>query len=130
MSAAAHVPWGRVAVAAGLVAALHLAVYLILTSEARASMRDIEAKHTLTELAEAKPPATAPAVGTEAYAQWRANEAAHQAAHVYEKHEAHHDLVRTAILVSFFVQSLFAGWLLARIATQAAASSRRAARRG
>lgn len=122
-------PWGRVAAAAGLVAALHLVVYLILTSEARAGMRDIEAKHSPRALADAEPPGPAPAVGTEAYGTWRADEAAHQAAHVYGRHEAHHDLVRNAILVSFIVQTAFAAWVLARIAGRAAAASRRAARR-
>ena len=128
-SAAAHVPWARVAMAAGLVAALHVGVYLILTSEARSGMREIESKHSARELADAKPPGAAPGVGTAAYGAWRAKEAAHQAAHVYGKHEAHHDLVRNGILVSFFVQTAFAAWVLARIASRVAAASRRAARR-
>ena len=122
-------PWGKVGVAAGLVALLHIVVYLVLTSEARAGMASIEAKHSAQALANATPPQAAPAVGTAAYAEWRANEAAHQAARVHRNHEAHHDLVRNGILLSFFLQTAFVGWVLARIAGQAAAAARRAAKK-
>ena len=108
------------------VAGLHGGVYLILTAEARHEMAAIEATHPAEKLRQPGTLADPPPVGSKAYAQWREREALHQAAHVYGRHRAHHDIIRNGLLASFLAQLGVAAWVLVRVASRMGRPSREA----
>lgn len=114
-SAAQRSPWTTAGLVLALVAMAHVALFLLLTIDARGARSDIEARYTASELAAAPQPDAAPSPGTAAYRDWRRAYDLWLAAGEYKRHGKHVTLLRTGFVFSFLVQVCITGWVLAKI---------------
>ena len=100
-----------------MIAAAHLALYLLLTASARREMHEIESRYPPAVLAEARPPGERPD-GVEAQARWTRARAQWEASESWQGHHRLEEGMRWALLASFLVQAVVTVAMLQRSLTK------------
>ncbi len=98
-----------------VVAVAHLGLYLLLTSDARSNLAQLEARHAASALRAAKPPEGSPAPGTDAYRPWRLSKELWVDAEAWRTDRRQVDLLRAGFTGSFLVQMAITFWILIRL---------------
>ena len=128
--AQAHQLWRTAGLVVGVLALAHVALYMLLTSEARADMARIEGSHARQDLAQATAPEDAPAAGTETYGAWRRKQQLWVDAQAWRTHGRQVDLLRAGFTGSFVALLLLTSWILMRVLGAQRRASEAAARAG
>lgn len=95
-----------------ILALAHVGLFLLLTMDARAGMREIGAVYPRSEIDAARRPGVAPEPGTTAFSEWSRSVALWDKAAAYEVHARQVMLLRTGLLISFLVLLGVTGWAL------------------
>ncbi len=98
-----------------LVGVAHFGLYKLLTREARTSMADIESRHAVSALENARPPEGDPKPGTPEYRTWREAKALWVDAEAWRNDRRQASLLEKGILGSFIVQVAITIWVLLRL---------------
>jgi hypothetical protein len=91
-------------------------LYLLLTVDARSSLREIRAAYSEAELDAARDPGPAPPVGTPEYTSWARARTTWEKARDARHHAGHRDTLAYGIFASWLGQAAFVGYLLSRTA--------------
>jgi len=86
-----------------ILAAGHLLMYLVLTTDARGALTNLEATYGVSALEGTKDPGAAPQPGGEAYSQWLGAYERWWASKDVALHGRHEGLVRTGMILSFLI---------------------------
>lgn len=98
-----------------VVAVGHLALYLLLTRDARAGIAAVESRHAPAALEAARPPTGEPQAGSPGYRAWRQAKALWVDAETWRSDRRQATLLRHGILGSFLVQLCITAWILVRL---------------
>ena len=102
--------WGTAAAVVAVLAVAHVALFLLLTMDARSGIREIEAAYRPDELEAAKRPGGAPEPGTPAYATWSRGVDLWEKAEAWRVHGRQVMLLRTGLVISFLILVGITGW--------------------